>query len=183
MPFGALLDACALHPAHLRDTLLRLAERRLYRACWSSKIIDELSQSLKRREVHPDSVDRLVAQIRTAFPDSEVTGYGSLIRSMICNEKDRHVLAAAVRGNADVIVTFNVKDFPLASTNPYDIEVKSPDVFLLDLLDLAPKYVLTEIRSQADANVRQPCTFTSLLTALARAGVPMFAEEVAQRSQ
>jgi len=74
--------------------------------------------------------------MRRSFPDAEVAGYATLIDSMTCDEKDRHVLAAAVRSDAEVLVTFNVTDFPEASVKSYDIEVVSPDDFLLDQLDL-----------------------------------------------
>lgn len=72
----------------------------------------------------------------TYFPDAMVDGFESLIPTMVCDAKDRHVLAAAVRGGAEVLVTSNLKDFPLSSTDPFDVEVVHPDDFLLDQLDL-----------------------------------------------
>ncbi|WP_298182736.1 hypothetical protein [Saccharomonospora sp.] len=68
-----------------------------------------------------------------AFPallDAEVEGYKDLIDAMKCDKKDRHVLAAAVRGNASVLVTANLKDFPTEALEPYDIRALSPDEFL-----------------------------------------------------
>jgi len=67
-----------------------------------------------------------------------VTGYDSLIDGMTNDPKDRHVLAAAVRANAEVIVTFNLRDFPEPALKPYDILTVHPDDFLLDQLDLYP---------------------------------------------
>lgn len=182
MPFEVALDTNALYHAHLRDTLLRLAERGLYRALWSAEITEELERSLIRTGISPDSIDRLVAEMCGAFPDAEVTGHMPLVDSMTCDHKDRHVLAAAVRSNAAAIVTFNVADFPSASTDPYDMDIIHPDAFLLDLLDLTPPIVIAEIRDQAAANRREPKTLESLLTALGTAGVPQFASEILKRA-
>lgn len=182
MPFEVVLDTCALYPAHLRDTLLRLAERGLYRALWSAEIIEELKRSLVGADVAPGSVDRLIAEMRRAFPDSEVTGYLPLVNSMTCEPKDRHVLAAAVRSNAAAVVTFNVSDFPAASTGPFEVDVIHPDAFLLDLLDLAPALVTAEIKEQAAANRREPRSIESLLSALRKAGVPNLAGESLTRA-
>ena len=181
MPFEVVLDTCALYPAHLRDTLLRLAERGLYRALWSTDIIEELKRSLVRADVEPGSVGRLITEMRRAFPDSEVTGYLPLVGSMTCDPKDRHVLAAAVRSNAAAVVTLNVDDFPAASTEPFEVDVIHPDAFLLDLLDLAPALVIAEIREQAIANRREPRTLESLLSALSKAGVPNFSHKTCTR--
>lgn len=131
MPFAAILDTCVLYPAHLRDTLLRLAERGLYRALWSPDIVIELRRNLIE-VIDPDAVDRLLDQMRVAFPEAEVTGYGPLIDELRCHPKDRHVLAAAVRSDAGAIVTFNIGDFPDDSVEPHDIEALHPDTFLLD---------------------------------------------------
>ena len=99
MTFAAVLDTCVLYPAHLRDTLLRLTERGLYRALWSADIVEELRRNLTE-VVDPLAVDHLLGQMTAAFPDAEVTGYQALIDGLTCDPKDRHVLASAVRANA-----------------------------------------------------------------------------------
>lgn len=182
MPFAVVLDTCVIYPAHLRDTLLRLAERGLYRPLWSPDIIEELHRNLVEVGIDVRVVDSLVAEMEGAFPDAEVTGYGSLIEGLTCDPKDRHVLAAAVRANASRIVTFNLDDFPAASVDRFEIEAIHPDTFLLDQLDLAPAAVLDEIARRAAANRRQPKTLPRILDALAKAGVPSFADEVRRRT-
>jgi hypothetical protein len=74
-----------------------------------------------------------------SFPDALVTGYESLVDGMTNHPKDRHVLAAAVRANAEVIVTFNLRDFPEPALKPYDIAAIHPDDFLLDQLAVGPR--------------------------------------------
>jgi predicted nucleic acid-binding protein len=119
--FSALLDTCVLYPAYLRDSLLRLASAGLYRPLWSSGILEELRRNLLEAGLPDQAVERLFANMATAFEDAEITGYEDLIAEMTCHEKDRHVLAAAVRGNAGALVTFNLSDFPPASVKRYEM--------------------------------------------------------------
>ncbi len=81
--------------------------------------------------------------------DCLVTGYQQLIPSLtLPDSKDRHVLAAAIAARADIIVTFNLKDFPAPVLATYKIEAQHPDDFLLRLLDLSPETVFLAIRRQ-----------------------------------
>ena len=132
MAFVALLDANALYAAYLRDALLRLAEAEVYQVRWSRQILDEMSRNVL--ENNPDlpreNMERLMKTMERAFPEAMVTGYEPLIPSMTNDPKDRHVLAAAVRGRADVLVTSNVRDFPPGASEPYDVDVQTPDEFL-----------------------------------------------------
>jgi hypothetical protein len=107
-----------------------------------------------------------------------VDGYSDLIEGMTCDAKDRHVLAAAVRANAEVLVTFNLKDFPTVSTAAFDIEVVHPDDFLLDQLDLFPGVVVSTLRHLVEIYDSPPVSMDELLQSLTRAGVPKFAREV-----
>lgn len=178
MAFAVLLDTCVLYPSHLRDTLLRLAERDLYLPLWSSDILNELGRNLIDEVMTGERFDHLITEMRNAFEDAEVQGYKSLIPSMECDEKDRHVLAAAVRSRASVILTFNVNDFPDHSTNMYGIDIISPDMFLLDLLDLFPSIVVEVLDQQARTNRQPPRTRAEIVTALEIAGVSKFADEI-----
>ena len=175
--FGAVIDTCVLYPAHLRDTLLRLGERGLYRVLWSSDILEELERSLLRNGRTQVSVDHLLNEMRGTFPDADVSGYQSLVSSMPCHTKDRHVLAAAIRAKASAVITFNQRHFP-PNTSDTEVEIIHPDDFLLDLLGLQPSMVIDELRQQAQANRYTPTTLNDLLDALTRAGVPLFAGEV-----
>lgn len=181
MPYAVVLDACVLHPAHLRDTLLRLSERELFQPLWTSAILDELERSLRNREVPAPSARRVIEKMEAAFESAMVRGFEPLIDSMTCDSKDRHVLAAAVHGDAGAIVTFNVRDFPPESLQSHSVDVIHPDDFLLDSLDLAPSVVIEELRRQADANRISPHTLHEILDALSTAGTPRFADEIRRR--
>lgn len=114
MPFSALLDANVLVPNALRDTLLRVAEADFYRPLWSQGILAETRRTILRLRpsVDPERLDAMFACMNEAFSDALVAGYESLVEGMTNDMGDRHVLAAAVAGRADVIVTNNVKHFP-----------------------------------------------------------------------
>ena len=111
------------------------------------------------------------------FPDAMVDGYEDLIEGMTCDRKDRHVLAAAVRANAEVLVTFNLKDFPPASTERFDIEVVHPDDFLMDQLDLFPGLTVATLEHLVEIYDSPAMTIEELLQVLSRAGVPKFAQD------
>ncbi|MDA0564068.1 PIN domain-containing protein [Streptomonospora sp. S1-112] len=178
MAYPAFLDTCVLYPAYLSDTLLRLAEAETYRPLWSEHVLAELRRNLVGRGLPTGPVDRRIRQMAGAFPDALVTGYEALIDGMENDRKDRHVLAAAVRANAEVVVTFNLKDFPDTALKPYDILAVSPDDFLLDQLDLYPGLTLGVLEGQAASYRREPTTVAGVLALLERSGVPQFAAEV-----
>jgi predicted nucleic acid-binding protein len=147
----AILDACVLVQAPLRDTLLRLAEAPgLYRPVWSDEIMVEMTRALGAAiGLTPRKTAHLEREIRQHFPDAWVTGYESLIRKMTNDEKDRHVLAAAVKARAHVIVTFNKRHFPAAAADRWGIEVVGPSAFLERLYLAAPWIVIERIQEQA----------------------------------
>jgi hypothetical protein len=114
-----------------------------------------------------------------AFEGARIEGWEHLEHAVtLPDADDRHVVAAAMSGRADAIVTANLGDYPIDVLGPLEIEVVHPDGFLLDQLDLAPRIVLDVIRAQA-AHTRQPAlTPVDLIARLARCGVPGFADEV-----
>lgn len=179
MAFAAFLDANVLFPLYLADTLLTQAEAEAFRPLWSAGVLDELGRNLlEHTEMNEDQVHHRLTEMRAAFVDAEVTGYESLIDSMGNNPKDRHVLAAAVRGNAEVIVTSDRKGFPESSLKPFDITAVSPDDFLLDQLDLYPGLVIDCLHRQISRNTMRQMTMGELLGRLTKAGAPAFADQV-----
>ena len=142
--FSAVYDACVLYPAPLRDLLLQLALTGLYRAHWTDDIHDEWTRNVlkNRKDLTQTQLQRTRELMDSNVRDCLVTGYESLIPSLqLPDENDRHVLAAAIRAGADVIVTYNLKDFPPASLDEFGIEAQHPDEFIIHLIDLAPSKV------------------------------------------
>jgi len=176
--FRALLDTCVLFKPLLCDTLLCIAEEQMFQPLWSEDILDELRRSLLRHGVGKSGVDHRIEQMSLHFSGAMVTGHHSLVEVMTNHPKDRHVLAAAVRGRADVIVTETTRDFPDASVAPYDIEVAHQDSFLLDQLDLDRSAVRRALDRQVSRYRRESRTVDELLGALDNPGnrCPNFAE-------
>ncbi|WP_040156159.1 PIN domain-containing protein [Mobilicoccus massiliensis] len=182
--FSVFFDACVLVPIALADTLLRLGEADLYRPLWSRRILDEMVSAVEK--IHPDLADgrarRRAAVMDDAFDDAGVVGWEQCLTIVeLPDPGDRHVVAAAVVGRADLIVTANVRDFPLHALEPFGLEVQHPDVFLLNQLDLAPNRVMRTLGQQAAATGRPTLTVDSLLSQLARCGVPEFAAVAARQ--
>src|ERR1039457_619366 len=149
---GAVLDACVLVNASLRDTLLRLALQGLYTPYWSDEIIDELVRTLQRKlRKSPSQTAHLTEQLRQHFDDAWVGGYESLVPKMANDAKDRHVLACAVHLGARVIVTFNVRHFPPAALEPWLVEAQHPDDFLVTMYRQHPEILVHVLHEQAHA--------------------------------
>lgn len=129
--FKVVLDACVLYPAPIRDILLSLAAEGLFKAKWSDIIQDEWSRNLlkNRKDLKKAQLNQTINAMNLAFPDANVESFKDLIPSInIPDKDDRHVVACAIRCNADLIVTFNVKDFPKKELSKYDIEIQKPEV-------------------------------------------------------
>lgn len=181
MASPALLDTCVLFPQYLTDTLLTQASAGTFRPLRSRGILDEPGRALERdTSMNREQIRQRLDRMRAAFPDAEVIGYEGVVDGMTCDPKDRHVLAAAVRANAEVLVTADVKALPEHSNRSFDLGVVSPDDFLLDQLDIYPTLVLHCLGEQVDRYVSMhgPATVLELCTTLDRAGVPRFAAEV-----
>ncbi len=179
MAFRILLDACVLLPYQLCDLLLRLAEDDMYEPLWSGEILDEVERNLATTfKKTPEQARRRIGHMRAAFPFAAVDNYEVLMSAMTNHPKDRHVLAAAVRGGAAFIVTANLKDFPTDALARYDIEAIHPDDFLQDQLDLDPDRTIRCIAQQRDDYTRPALTFDDFYRAM-HATVPVFADRAA----
>jgi len=154
--FPVVLDACVLANFGVCDLFLRLAEHpRLYTPRWSEKILQEVKRTHLRKLKWPKRLaDSFQEKVRDAFPEASITGYESLITKLKNHKKDRHVLAAAVKGHVPVIVTFNLKDFPESALAPWGIKVVHPEEYLLNLYEMHPAVVMGKLSviSKKDGN-------------------------------
>ena len=147
--YPALLDANVLHPAFVRSTLLWFADERLFQPCWSADILREWRGSVQRRfsDAVDQMLDRTLAAMTEAFPDAEITGYEHLISCLdLADDKDRHVLAAAIVGRCSGIITANLKHFPETISERYRIEIVHPDDFIVNIIDLDEGRALSACR-------------------------------------
>ena len=145
--FPVVLDACVLANFGVCDLFLRLAEHpRLYTPRWSEKILAEVKRTHLRKLKWPRKLaDSYQSKIREVFPEASITGYEPLITKLKNHKKDRHVLAAAIKGHVPVIVTFNLKDFPESAIAPWGVKVVHPEEYLLNLYEMHPAVVMGKI--------------------------------------
>ena len=172
--FVAVYDACVLYPAPLRDLLMWLALTDLYRAKWSVDIHDEWTRNvLKTRPELAGKLARTRDLMDRNAQDCLVDGYRELVPSLsLPDPDDRHVLAAAIRSGAAVIVTFNLKDFPDSALAPYGIEAQHPDDFIAHLLDLAPGPVCGAVKRHRASLRTPPRTIVEYLDTLSKQSLP-----------
>jgi predicted nucleic acid-binding protein len=150
-PLLVILDACVLANFSLCDTLLRLAEPpRLYEPKWSEEIIRETTRTLESKLGWPSSLtDYLQAELRVHFGEAWISGYEPLIPKMANDEKDRHVLAAAVHAEAPIIVTFNLRHFWSEHLEPWGIRALHPEAFLIEIFRQEESAVIAKLKQQA----------------------------------
>jgi hypothetical protein len=143
--YRVFLDACVLANFGVCDLLLRLSERpRLIVPHWSAEVLAEVRHTHVDKLKWPANLaDSFQTEIRTAFPDAEISNYQGLLPQLHNDEKDRHVLAAAIRGNCPLILTFNVRHFPTEALKPWAICVSHPQDYLLVLYEMAPRQMTT----------------------------------------
>ncbi|HLJ96248.1 MAG TPA: PIN domain-containing protein [Gemmataceae bacterium] len=173
--FTAIYDACVLYPAPLRDFLMHLALTDLFRAKWTDAIHDEWIRNIlqDRPDLTREQLERTRALMNIHVRDCLVTNYEDLIPSITLPDPgDRHVLAAAIRGRADVIVTFNLTDFPPDTLAHYGIEAQHPDDFIIHLLDLAPGTVCAAVKRQRENLHSPPKSADELLATFESHGLP-----------
>jgi predicted nucleic acid-binding protein len=172
--FTAFYDANVLYPAELRNFLMHLALTGLFRATWSASVHEEWIEALLRNrpDLSREKLERTRMLMDKHAEDALVTGYEDLIPGLnLPDPNDRHVLAAAIRGRADVIVTANVRDFPAEVLAPLGIDAQHPDEFVLHLLDLAPGIVATAARDHRESLKNPPKTIEEYLNTLDAQGL------------
>ncbi|MGB8841619.1 MAG: PIN domain-containing protein [Aliidongia sp.] len=152
-----LYDACVLYPFHLRNLLVQCAVDRLVDARWSDDIHDEWSRNLVANNPS-NTIERLSVTRRLmndVLPNATVTDYAQYISKInLPDADDRHVVAAAIVGNASLIVTWNGQDFPARELERYKLRQQTPDDLLMNLYAVKPAEVVA-MASNARRNLRQ----------------------------
>ena len=146
--FTAVIDTNVIIPIEIRDLLFWFAHDGLFTMKWSKHIFDEWLSVMKRMGVSDEEADKRMQMAFRAFPDAMVEGYEPLIDSLTLKDpNDRHVVAAAIKAKANVIVTNNLKDFPEEMLSQFGIAAISADDFLVDTIDLNPDVAIGAFRN------------------------------------
>jgi hypothetical protein len=146
----AMLDTNVLYPPTLRSLLLETAAVGLYQPRWSQDIVDELFRHLDAR-IGAERARSIVDAMNRRFAVAAVADYAPLIASLTISPKDRHVLAAAIAGRASVIVTRNLRDFPPTELEPYEVDVRTPDVLVCQFLGDDPSTTVRAVQAMAES--------------------------------
>ena len=185
--YTALLDACVLYPLAMADALMSLSTTGLYAAKWTRRIEEEWISALELDR--PDLESRLDLRrdaMREAVPDWEVEEGAWLPLEgglQLPDPKDRHVLAAAIAGHADCIVTANLKDFPSVITSPLGIEVIHADQFIVAQWDLDPLVVVAAFKRMRARWKKPQASASDFASAMDRGGLPAVAQRLREAAE
>jgi predicted nucleic acid-binding protein len=181
MTFVVVYDASVLYPSTLRDLLIRVAQSGLVQAKWTDGILDEMFAALHRHRPDLDQhkLDRTRALMATAVRDWKISGHEPLIDSLkLPDPDDRHVLAAAIKARAQMIVTSNLRDFPAVELGRWDIDAKSADDFIRDQISLDRSSIYASIQQIADSWKNPPGSVDDVLHRLERSGLAISVAEL-----
>lgn len=146
--FTCVLDTNVIYPIDIRDLLFWFASYDLFTPKWSKHIFDEWESVMTRKKIPSIEIKKRISKAQRAFPDALVKNYESLVDSLILpDQKDRHVLAAAIKTNANVIVTNNIKDFPKDYLSSFGLTAKTADDFLTDTIYLNNELAIEAFRA------------------------------------
>jgi predicted nucleic acid-binding protein len=181
--FTAILDANVLFGIRLTSLLMELAMSGLFRARWSLDIHLEWMEAVHTQ--YGISICELGYRrqcMETAIPDGRVDGYESLVNGLtLPDPNDRHVLAAAIRCNADAIVTFNESDFPPPTLAPFGIHTRHPDLFIRNVDEIDPGTLITAVRNDIAHYKDPPLDVDAYIEGLKDAGLPATARYLIER--
>ncbi len=176
---SVIYDACVLYPFHLRDLLIRVGQAGLVHARWTNAILDECFTSItaNRPELR-EPLLRTRQLMNASIRDVLVEDYEELISGLtLPDPDDRPILAAAIKAGAQVIVTFNLKDFPASILDRYGMEAQHPDAFVTNLLDLDARAVAVVIEAM-NLDLQSTPGIPFVLNALDRTGLHSTAQEL-----
>lgn len=176
-PFVVVLDANVLFPFRTRDVLLTFAQDGLFRARLTEDILDEWTRNLIRLKPHLEtSVRAQETAIREHFDECFISGYQPLINGLVLPDADdRHVLAAAIRCSAQVIVTENHRDFPVDVVEEHGVETLSADDFLANTYDFFPAAAVRSLKKVRKRYENPSMTSAEFLLDLTRSGLSKLA--------
>lgn len=164
----AVLDACVLFPTVLREVLLGVARKGLYTPLWSDRILEEWARATVKLGPGAETIARgEIALMRAAFPKASLPkAAGIEARLMLPDANDTHVLAVAISGSADAIITFNASDFPRHILAEEGIARRDPDGFLWEMWSHHPEevgQVITDVHATAQRLSGAPIALKALL--------------------
>lgn len=176
--FTAFIDANVFFGARLRSLLLYLSQTKMYRARWSERVHQEWMEAVaEKRGIDIQRLQKTREAMDRSVPDALVSGYEQLEAGIqLKDSDDRHVVAAATLTRADVIVTFNLDDFPADILKPLRLEARHPDDFLLDLFGISNDLFVSAVKQDYEHYIDPQLSFADYVEGFKKAGAPQTAE-------
>ncbi len=176
----AVLDACVLYPPVLRGLLLGADSAGLYQARWSDRIIEEWLRATRKLGAGFEGAARLeAALVASAHPNARLPAAPHIeARLLLPDENDTHVLAVAIAGSVDAIITLNAQDFPRGVLAGEGLARRDPDGFLWELYSHHPEAmgaVVRDVHARAETMAGGEVSLKALLK---RAGCPRLAKSM-----
>lgn len=168
-PAIAIYDACILYPFHLRNVIVQAAVDGLVDARWTDTIHNEWIRNLLANtpDLPAEHLQATKRLMNVAVPEATITGYERHIQTVnLPDPDDRHVAAAAIEAGASIIVTWNLRDFPVAELRRHGLVRQSPDAFLVGLYEQAPDMLVASLanaRSNLSRSRVSAAGFVSIL--------------------
>jgi hypothetical protein len=159
---NAFLDANVIRGQLTTDIMMSLAYERLFRPQWSDQVMDEARRN-RPPGITEAAINSRFDRMNKVFPTALTSGYEPLKHEMQADEKDKHVLAAAVHGRSQVLVTENVKDFHPPSSGPHAMQVQRTSEFLNRLLRENPARVIGAMNELVARNRHDPRSMSALI--------------------
>lgn len=171
--FTVLIDANVFFGARLRSLVLFMAQSKMFRAGWTARVHEEWMRNVaEKRSIDISQLEKIRICMDRSVLNCVVTGYEPLEQGFhLPDPDDRHILAAAVQSGADLILTFNAKDFPKDVVEPLGIEICDPDEFLLDLFGISEELFIEHVKLDFHHYKAPPLTFDQYIEDLKKAGL------------
>lgn len=179
------VDTNVLFPFSVMDLMLALSEDGVHDLVWTDRLLDEWERVIVReRQRSADVAAAISATVREFFADTRIEEdtYLHLVDSIDGPDPDdRFHAAAAISAGVSALITWNIDDFQATALKRNGIVVVDPDAYLCGLLDEFPEEIVITVQRLAAGKRRPPITAFDLLDALAKAGVPLFANALRDR--
>ncbi len=174
--YAVFLDTNVLYRSYLRDIVLRLSAKDTFRVHWSDCVLEELREALtKNAGLSSENINYIIEQMSIAFPDALVSGDKGINPKIKLKDKDDiQIVAGAIFGRCDLILTSNIDDFPKEILKPLGIDVQHPDEFLNHHLSLDRDITLETVKEHIKDMKKPPLSFDEYLECLANAGLATF---------
>ncbi len=169
-----LLDACVLFPTVMREVLLAAAAAGAFQPLWSERILEEWARATRKLPLGSEAIARgEIALIMADWPVALVEFDPEMLGKIhLPDPDDSHVLAAAIAGKADVLLTLNRRDFPTRILAGHNILRRDPDAVLCEFAAEKPeamRQVVAKVIARAERASGRPQPIRPLLK---RAGMP-----------